>query len=391
MLIRKSFIKVCVLIKHFDGRLLNVYLRWNTVPGYENDYSKVLVSLMDETEKEKALELLQNSQKQMTAIMNDPATFLGIIDPDGTLLSANDSALEFIGKSISELKGMKFWETPWWTHSKELQDKLQSSINEAVKGNATHFDADHIGVNGQRIFVDFSIRPVTNNQDIIDSLIVEGLDMTKQKLAEEKITNLLTEKEMLLHEVHHRIKNNMATVESLFKIKSMMSKDEKIKTAFQEAISRLSSMRVLYDKLYRSSDFESISLQEYLPGLAQEVITVFPIGSEIKLETEIEDISIPSNVNFPVCIMINELITNAMKYAFNDKIKDKKIIVKAERENSHVKITIIDNGIGLPADFDLEKSDGYGVKLVKNLAKQIKGEIIHTVDNGTRWILTFDI
>ena len=242
-----------------------------------------------------------------------------------------------------------------------------------------------------RIYVNFSIRPVIDTKGSIRNLIVEGLDITHQKTAEEKVNKLLKEKEMLLREVHHRIKNNMATVESLFKIKSMMSDDEKIKSAFQEAISRLSSMRILYDKLYLSSDLKSISLQEYLPGLAREVVTVFPLGSEVDLQLEIDNITIPADVSFPLCIMINELITNSMKYAFDKSIKQKIIVLKAKINKSQVTINLSDNGLGLPEDFDFESSQGFGVKLCKNLAKQIKGEISYSIENGTSWTITFNI
>ena len=132
--------------KTFDGKLLNVFLRWNTMPGREKDYSRVLVSLLDETEKEKAIEALRESKRQITAIMNDPATFIGLIEPDGTLLSANNSALNFIGKTESEVIGKKFWDTPWWQHSIELQEKLKTSLKKAAQGDTIHFEADHVGL-----------------------------------------------------------------------------------------------------------------------------------------------------------------------------------------------------------------------------------------------------
>jgi PAS domain S-box-containing protein len=375
----------------FDGDQLNIHIRWNTVPGSGKNYSRVLVSFSDETAKEKALKALNDSKMQMNAIMNDPSTFIGILEPDGIIRTVNESALAFIGKSLAEVKGMKFWDSPWWEHSSELKQKLQESIIKAQNGETIRFEADHLGINSQKIFVNFSIRPVIDKNGKLDSLIAEGLNMTKQKMAEEKISKLLAEKDILLHEVHHRIKNNMANIESLFKIESRITNDEKTRNAFNDAISRLRSMRILYDKLYRSENYRQTSLQQYLPMLVNDIINIFPESSDINIQTEIADIIISADLNFPVCIIVNELLSNAMKYAFNNKNSKKIIEVSAQKTSNQVTITIQDNGVGLKPDFDMENSGGYGIELVRNLVKQIRGDISYESNQGTKWTLKFAV
>jgi len=388
---REKYYEGRSLYQTFDGKQLNIYTRWNTVPGSGKNYSRVLVSFIDETEKEKALKALNDSNMQMNAIMNDPSTFIAILEPDGIIRTANESALDFIGKSLAEVKGLKFWDSPWWDHSSDLKQKLRESITKAQKGETIRFEADHIGKNNQKIFVNFSIRPVTDKNGKIDSLIAEGLNMTKQKLAEEKISKLLAEKEILLHEVHHRIKNNMANIESLFKIESHITDDEKTRNAFNDAISRLRSMRILYDKLYRSENYRQTSLKDYLPILVNDIIKIFPQSSNINIQTKIEDITISADLNFPICIIVNELLSNAMKYAFKNGKTDKTIEVSAQKTDSRITITIQDNGVGLKPDFDMENSGGYGIELVRNLAQQIKGDIAYKSNQGTKWILSFEV
>jgi PAS domain S-box-containing protein len=127
---------------------------------------------------------LRESERQLQAIFDDPDTFIGILELDGSLLRANKSALKFIDSTNPEVKGMKFWDTPWWTHSKDLQEKLKSGIINARKGKVVRFEAEHFGKDGNYIVVNFSMRPVRNFQDKIYRFIVEGIDITKRKQSE---------------------------------------------------------------------------------------------------------------------------------------------------------------------------------------------------------------
>ncbi len=130
---------------------------------------------------------LRESERQLQAIFDDPNTFIGLLELDGSLIKANKAALKFIDSSNSELRGDKFWLTPWWTHSKELQEKLKLGIIEAGKGGIVMFEADHFGYDGRQIFVNFSIRPVKDLHDKIYKLIVEGIDITYRKHMEETL------------------------------------------------------------------------------------------------------------------------------------------------------------------------------------------------------------
>ena len=172
----------------------------------ERNVQRVVILTEDITERKQAEEALKESERQILAIFNDPKTFIGILETDGTLKSANTSALTFIGKSISDVKGAKFWETPWWNHSPELQKKVISGIRKASAGERVHFEAEHIGKNNERIFVDFSIRPVRDSHGKIESLIVEGIDITERKRAE-KIQKTL-----------HNISNALNTVGNLHEL-----------------------------------------------------------------------------------------------------------------------------------------------------------------------------
>ena len=150
----------------------------------------------------------------------------------------------------------------------------------------------------------------------IVGLTVSSRDITERKRAEEKINALLEEKELLLREVHHRIKNNMNTMVSLLSLQSETMEDWKAVAALEDAKSRLQIMSVLYDKLYRTENLREMSIKDYLPALVDEIIDVFPNKASVQIETRIDDFVLGVKLLSPLGIIVNELLTNAMKYAF---------------------------------------------------------------------------
>ncbi|KXA99209.1 hypothetical protein AKJ40_03705, partial [candidate division MSBL1 archaeon SCGC-AAA259M10] len=146
--------------------------------------------ITDITDRKSMEEKLRDSSRQLDAIFNDPETFTGIVDTDGTLLEANESSLDFVDATRSEVEGEKLWNTPWWDHSAELQERLKSGIERASNGEIVRFEADHIGESGEKITVDFSLRPVENEDGEIVSLIATGKNITERKEAEERYRSI---------------------------------------------------------------------------------------------------------------------------------------------------------------------------------------------------------
>ncbi|MBU4268353.1 MAG: sensor histidine kinase, partial [Acidobacteria bacterium] len=214
-------------------------------------------------------------------------------------------------------------------------------------------------------------------------------DITGRKIAEEKIKNLLAEKELILKEVHHRIKNNMATVMGLFSLQASTLKNPDAIAALKDAGSRVQSMVVLYEKLYQSIGSDQVEVRNYLPSLVDEIVANFPNSAKVKVEKKIADFVLNAKKIQPLGIIINELLTNIMKYAFTGR-SDGLITVSAELKGDRVSIAIQDNGIGMPEKVNFENSPGFGLKLVKILVKQIEGTIRIEHGNGTRVVLEFE-
>jgi len=217
-----------------------------------------------------------------------------------------------------------------------------------------------------------------------------SVDITERKIAEDKIRSLLAEKELILKEVHHRLKNNMNTVKGLLFLQIAFLKDPQAISALQDTIRRVDSMAVIYDKLYLSHNFDDISVQTYLPSLIDEIISNFPGNESVKVEKKIDDFILEVKKLQPLGIIINELLTNIMKYAFTGR-DNNLISVSATLTGKKVSIIISDNGNGIPESVTFENSTGFGMQLVGMLTQQIGGSIKIERGNGTKFVLEFEI
>lgn len=213
-------------------------------------------------------------------------------------------------------------------------------------------------------------------------------EIAERKGVEKQVKLLLYEKEILLKEVHHRIKNNMSTVRNLLSFQAKNIDDPNIQSILNDAVSRLQSMGVLYDKLYKSENLERMSVKKYLPALVEEIISVFPNRDNVRIQTNIDNFEMDVDVLSPLGIIVTELITNAMKYAFTDR-KGGTIQVSLKKKNGENILTVSNDGNPLPTDFSINQSKGYGLHLVSLLAGQLNGTIDIDKTNETQFILRF--
>ncbi|MBU1079771.1 MAG: response regulator, partial [Spirochaetes bacterium] len=192
------------------------------------------------------------------------------------------------------------------------------------------------------------------------------------------------EKELLLQEVHHRIKNNMNTMCSILELQSSRIDNPAASAALRDANSRLVSMGVLYDKLYRQENVREMRVAEYVPALLREIIGQFPNRGSVRVELDIGDFSLPPKTLSSIGIIVNELATNAMKYAFPDG-REGVIRFSASASDSLAAFSLEDDGIGIPASVDCRGSSGFGLGLVALMAEQIGASIEISREAGTRF------
>ena len=176
-----------------DGSIINMECSATAVPDEHGAFTSFLIIQRDESERLQVARELEESERRFRAIFNSTYQFIGLLGPDGTLLEANQTALDFIGLSNADVIGKPFWEVPWWTHSPHLQQRVRDGIMSAAHGKLIRFEAEHIGKDGERIDIDFSMKPVLNEQGEVMLIIPEGRDITERKKAEENARRMQQE------------------------------------------------------------------------------------------------------------------------------------------------------------------------------------------------------
>jgi two-component sensor histidine kinase len=214
--------------------------------------------------------------------------------------------------------------------------------------------------------------------------------ITALEIHEKRVETLLAEKDILLYEIHHRVKNNMNMIINLLTLQAEELGNNCTSGILRNAVGRIKSMGVLYDRLYRSESLTAISIKEYLVALIKDIITIFPDRYKVELNLDIEDIVIDVQRLSCVGMIVNELVFNSMKYAFNGRERGS-ISIAAHRTRSGVSIAIEDDGIGMPRIDASRAPDTFGLKLVFGLTEQICGTLSQEPCAGTRFVLEFPI
>ncbi|MBN1534863.1 MAG: PAS domain S-box protein [Spirochaetes bacterium] len=216
-------------------------------------------------------------------------------------------------------------------------------------------------------------------------------DITKRKLAEEQIQKSLEEKEVLLKEIHHRVKNNLQIIMSLINLQKSRIANEDIRNLFSQCTTRIRAMALIHEMLYHSKDLSSVNMKDYASTLAKELKSLYDaMSGAIKLELSMSPVLLAIDQAIPCGLIINELVSNAFKYAFLDrKGRQGTISVTLAEKDDTVEIVVKDDGIGMPAQMDIESCGTLGLSLVTMLTKQLKGTLNMTSDGGTRFTITF--
>ncbi len=214
------------------------------------------------------------------------------------------------------------------------------------------------------------------------------MDIDEEKKADNKILSLLGEKDLILKEVHHRMKNNLSTIQSLLLLQAETLDESGAVKALEDASNRVGSMMVLYDRLYRSNALAAVSMKDYLPALTGMIVENFPNKDLVETRMDVMDFELEPRHIQPLGIIINEVITNIMKYAFVGARKGT-ITLTAFEEEGRVHLGIQDDGVGMPEDTDFKSTKGFGLMLIEMLTQQLNGAIRIERGNGTKVSLEF--
>ena len=241
---------------------------------------------------------------------------------------------------------------------------------------------------GEVLDILLSSTPV-NPRDWSVGVTFTALDITERKRSETKIKDSLREKEMLLKEIHHRVKNNLQIINSLLNLQTMQTQDSTLITALQESRDRIYSMALVHERLYRSTDFSSISFADYIRTVIRELFSSYEITSRIQLKLDVDAIDLGIDAAIPCGLLVNELITNALKHAFPDGRSGVVRVRFDRRPEGLLCLTVSDNGVGIPKGTDLSGKSSLGMQLVRVLTEQLEGHCKIVRRRGTSFEICF--
>ncbi|MDP3486258.1 MAG: PAS domain S-box protein [Methanobacteriaceae archaeon] len=339
----------------------------------------------EERRKKGEKSLRESEEKYKTLFESDP-DYTILVGLDGTILDFNAAAEQITGKHKEELVGKNYMELEIFP--KEDIDLLEEKFSDLFKNeDVAPFECRILDRNGVIRWGETSLTIIKKDNAPAYILLISS-DITERKQAENKIIQSLQEKEVLIREIHHRVKNNMQIISSLLNLQMQHEDLDETVNVLKESQGRVKSMAMIHEKLYQSPNFTDINFKEYIDKLVVDIFYSYGIKiGTIESVLDIEDINLNIETAISLGLIVNEIVTNIVKYAFPKG--EGTITINLKSLPDRMQLTIRDDGIGLPEDIDIENTETLGFQLVNSLVSQIDGKIELDRINGTEFKITF--
>lgn len=343
------------------------------------------------TEQKLAEDLVRHQAARLQAIFENAANvMIWTLDKDFRITSFNDHfqqsnqdhmGLRFdLGDDFVEIMRKRLAGGP--------NDPVVAKYKAGSKGHPQQFEVELIAHNGRSVWVETFINPI-NTDGKVQEISCMAYGITDRKLAELQLRQSLNEKEVLLKEVHHRVKNNLQVISSILSLQSAhVDDDQRILEMLRVSRDRVRSMSFIHESLYQNKDFSSIDMATYIDGLSRNLVMSYSLNGKVTLERDLQRVELVLDQAIPCGLILNELISNAFKHAFKDG-REGVVRIGLSQQNDVVQITVADNGQGLPENFDTRTDGNLGLELVHTLVEQLDGQLDVTTGQGVTYLLTF--
>jgi len=365
-----------MIMVSFDGKI-----------GYDKkgNFKQTHCIFKDVTAQKTAESAMKESEKYYKTIFENTGTATVIVEEDSTLSLVNTQFEHLYGMQWDEIDGKLKWTdmvTNQYRPKMQHYHKLRRTDPDSVPRNYEFDFVDSAG-NIKNIFLTVAVIPGTSKS------LVSLQDITYSKDTEKKLKTTIKEKDTLLREIHHRVKNNLQIISSLINLQSRYIKDSETLDVFTESQNRVRSMAIVHEKLYQSNNISKIDFAEYLHDLVTSLFYSYNIQPEkINIETDIENIFFDVDTCIPCGLIVNELLTNCVKHAFPDNERGH-IYIGLHDDGGTYTLNVCDDGVGFPESIDHKNTDTLGLQLVTNLVNQLEGSLEVINNNGTTFKIKF--
>ncbi len=332
-------------------------------------------------------EELADLNSYLETIINSSPFAIFDLNPAGEVKSVwNPAAERIYGWNREDVIGKALPSAP----SEEYEGR--EVINERVLSGEVINEIELKGVrkDGSLFDILMGAAPLYNSQGKIEGVMSASVDITAMVEAEKQIKASLKEKEVLLREVHHRVKNNLQIISSLMSLQSRYVRDKTALKMFRESKNRVRAMSLIHEQLYQSPDLNQISFGDYIERIAQQLFRFYEADvNGVQLEVNVDELFLNLDTSIPLGLIVNELVSNSLKHAFPDD-KGGKVSIQLLTQDKKNILIVADDGIGLPSDFDISNStDSLGLHIVQTLTLQLRGTLDIKKSPGAQFKITF--
>ena len=348
----------------------------------DNHVAMVVEHVHDITGRKKAQDALHESESQSRLLLDLPLDIVVILtQPDGTILDFNGNLPRRLGVEAGKLRGESVFDFLPPEVAAARRAKQQELLD---TGRSVRLEDENKGHWYENVAY-----PVFDSSGRITKIAIFGYDVTARRQAEEKTRTSLREKELLLREIHHRVKNNLALISSMLTLQRATLRDQKARQALEECNQRVRTMAMIDTKLYQLNDLARIDFGAYARDLVKALSESYVTNQDTAVEVPGGQVFLDIDMTISLGLILNELFTNAVKHAFPDGRKGL-IRVAPSRVDGTLVLTVSDNGVGFPEHIDFRNTDSLGMQLVIALVEQLEGTIELHRDNGTEFRITFE-
>ncbi|MEG4577901.1 PAS domain S-box protein [Microcoleus sp. N3A4] len=372
-----------------DGKIRWIRARAFPIRNQAGQVYRIVGIAEDISERKQAENTIRESEERFRQLAENIQDSFWLMSAEFTDLLYLSPAYENIwGRSHEELyaEPLKMME---WVHPED-KHLLEEAMGRVLQGESTSTEYRIFRPDGTMRWVCDRAFSIYDEAGKIYRIAGIGEDISDRKLTEARIQAALREKEVLLKEIHHRVKNNMQVISSLLQLQAQYIEDESTLALFEESQTRIHSMALIHEQLYQSEHLDRIDLPPYVENLVANLYQSFGCGNTaIQFNLKVDPIYLNIETAIPCGLIINELVSNSLKYAFTKNLAGLITIKFSEINSQQFQLIIQDNGSGFPADFDVEKTETLGLRLVRMLAYQLEGTIAIDSQCGICYNLNF--
>jgi PAS domain S-box-containing protein len=333
---------------------------------------------------------LQESEKRYRLLIESQVDLVSRFSPDGELNFVNNVFCDFFNKTKEELIGSRWQPLMADDDPKFIEERLSKLSPE----NPTAVIENRLfSGKGDIHWMQFINKGFFDADGTLLEIQSVGRDITERKQAEKTIKRSLQEKEVLLREIHHRVKNNMQIIQSLLNIQADKVRDPAVKKVLVESNTRIKSMALIHETLYRSPGLAKLDVGDYFNQIVDHLFRLYRNPSQtLTLSVEVDPITMDMDYCIACGLIINELISNALKYAFIDLPKGSLVVGLHRVDGTHARLSVSDTGVGFPDTIDLQANESMGLKIVRILVEgQLKGTMTLSTEGGTSFHILFPL